>query len=243
MMELDLLAIGAHPDDVEIACGGTIAKLVKLGYRVGILDLTEGEMGTRGTKEIRAEESAASAKILGVKIRENLNLGDGHFDNTKVNQLKIVQLFRKYKPRIILIPHWHERHPDHVHAHYLAKEAWFYSGLEKVETIFAGKSQQAWRPHHYFHYMQTYEFHPSFIVDISDVHDARMNALAAFKSQFYDPSSKEPQTFLSSKYFLDLLETRMKYFGQKIGVEYGEPFLSVDTPGISNLFDLKFFKG
>jgi N-acetylglucosamine malate deacetylase 1 len=242
-MELDVLAVGAHPDDVELSCAGTIAKCVKLGYNVGILDLTEGELGTRGTKEIRAAESEAAAKILGVKIRETLSLGDGSFENNKANQLKVIQMYRRFRPRVLLIPHSHERHPDHEHAHYLAKEAWFYSGLTKIETTYAGKNQLPWRPHNYFQFMQTYEFEPSFIVDISDVYETRMNAIKAFKSQFFDPSSKEPSTFLSSKAFWELLETRSKYFGQKIGVEHGEPYISVETPGISNIFDLKFFKG
>ena len=238
-MELDILAVGAHPDDVELSCGGTIAKCAKLGYKVGVLDLTEGEMGTRGSKEVRSKEATDAAKILGVKIRENLNLGDGGFEVNRATRLKVIQAYRRFRPRILLIPPPRERHPDHEHAHVLAKEAWFYSGLTKIETTFSGKKQEPWRPHTYYCFMQTFEFTPTFIVDISDVYDKRLAALKAFSSQFYNPASKEPKTFLSTQSFQDLLETRMKYYGQKIGVQYGEPYLSVDTPGISNILDIK----
>lgn len=242
-MNLDILAIGAHPDDVELSAGGTVAKCVRLGYKVGILDLTEGETGTRGSARIRAQEAKDASKILGVSIRENLRLPDGKFEVNHNNQLKVVQIYRKYKPKILLLPHWHERHPDHVHAHYLCREAWFYSGLEKIKTTLNGKQQKPWRPHQYFHFMQKYEFEPSFIVDISDVYDIRVAAIKAHKSQFYDPDSKEPETFLSQKSFLDFMETRMKYYGSKIGVKYGEPFYSVEAIGIKDLFELVVFKG
>jgi bacillithiol biosynthesis deacetylase BshB1 len=242
-MELDLLAIGAHPDDVELSCGGTIAKCVKLGYGVGILDLTEGEMGTRGSREIRTREAASAAKVLGVKVRESLSLPDGGFEVNRKSRLAVIKTIRKYRPKILLMPHWRERHPDHVRANTLCREAWFYSGLSKIETTLAGKKQLPWRPHHYFHYMQTYEFTPSFIVDISDVYETRFEALKAFKSQFYNPDSKEPATFLSQKSFLDFMETRMKYYGQAIGTKYGEPFYSVHPVGITDLFGMKMFKG
>jgi bacillithiol biosynthesis deacetylase BshB1 len=242
-MKLDILAIGAHPDDVELACGGTVAKSVKAGYKVGLVDLTEGELGTRGDKKIRAKEAADAAKILGVAIRENLRIPDGRIEVSTANMNKVISLYRKYRPEIILIPHWQERHPDHVHAHQLCREAQFYSGLRKISVRTYGKKLQPWRPHKYLHYMQKHEFTPSFIVDISDVFDIRVEAIKAHKSQFYNPSSSEPVTFLSQKSFLDFMETRMKYFGQQIGVQYGEPFYSVEPIGINDLFDLQMFKG
>src|SRR6185369_4568023 len=176
-MELDILAIGAHPDDVELSAGGTIALSVKQGYKVGVLDLTEGEMGTRGTKRIREREAADATKILGVHARENLNLGDGRFEVNEKNRLAVIKIIRKYRPKILLMPPMQERHPDHVHAHILCREAWFYSGLRKIETSLGGKKQEPWRPQNYFAYMQTYEFEPTFIVDISEVYDIRLAAM------------------------------------------------------------------
>ncbi len=240
-MKLDLLAIGAHPDDVELACGGTVAKCVKRGYKVGIIDLTEGELGTRGNKIIRRDEAKKAAIILGVKIRENLRIPDGNIEINRKNLIRVIEIYRKYRPDIILIPHWQERHPDHVHAHYLCREAQYYSGLGKIKLNTHGKKLDAWRPGKYFHYMQKYEFTPSFIVDISDVYDLRVKAIKAHESQFYDPNSMEPETFLSSQYFLEFMETRMKYFGQKIGVKYGEPFYSVESIGVNDIFGLRLF--
>lgn len=239
---IDILAIGAHPDDVELCCAGTMAAATKLGYSVGIVDLTEGELGTRGTSAIRAKEADAAAKILGC-VRVNLHLKDG---GVRVNQntlRSLIGVIRKYRPKILLIPHSHERHPDHVETHNLAREAWFYSGLRKIKTVSNGKQQLPWRPNNYFHYMQWYEFTPSFIVDVSEVFEIRRRAILAHKSQFHDPRSKEPQTILSQESFLDFVETRAKYFGQKIGVKYGEPFYSVESVGISDLFSLKLFHG
>ena len=241
-MKLDILAIGAHPDDVELACGGTIAKSVKAGYKVGIIDLTQGELGTRGNREIRARESIEAAKILGVKVRENLKIPDGKIDLSRKNLNKVIEVYRKYRPEIILIPHWHERHPDHVHSHYLCREAQYYSGLRKISLRTYGKKLDPWRPNKYFHYMQKYEFTPSFIVDISDVFDIRIAAIKAHKSQFYRADSTEPETFLSQKSFLDFMETRIKYYGQQIGVKYGEPFYSVEPIGIKDLFVLQMFE-
>ncbi|MBI3364766.1 MAG: bacillithiol biosynthesis deacetylase BshB1 [Ignavibacteriae bacterium] len=241
-MKLDLLAIGAHPDDVELTCSGTLAKATKLGYKVGIVDLTEGELGTRGNDKIRAKEATAAAKTLGC-VRENLHLPDGNIEINKKNRLKLIQIYRKYRPKIILIPHFGERHPDHVHAHHLCREAWFYSGLRKIETKLNGKRQEPWRPHNYFHFMQWQEFEPSFIVDITDVYEQRVKSIRAHKSQFYNPKSKEPQTILSQQSFLDFVETRAKSFGFKIGAKYGEPFYSVEPIGITDIVGLKMFKG
>jgi bacillithiol biosynthesis deacetylase BshB1 len=240
--EVDVLAIGAHPDDVELSCGGTVANCVQQGYKVGILDLTRGELGTRGTPKTRAEEAANAASVLGVMVRENLGLPDGNIEVNEKNRLKLISVYRKYRPKILLMPHWLERHPDHEHAHTLAREAWFYSGLRKIETKSNGKIQEPWRPERYFHFMQTYEFTPSFIVDISSTYETRVNAMMAYKSQFYNPASKEPATFLSQKSFIELLETRMKYYGSQINAKYGEPFYSVETIGVTDLFALPKFK-
>lgn len=242
-MELDLLAIGAHPDDVELTCGGTVAKCARLGYRTGILDLTAGELGTRGTAAGRAREAAAAGKILGASVRECLSLPDGGITVDRRSTLRLMTIIRKYRPKIVLIPHSEERHPDHVHAHALAREASFYAGLRKIGTRLAGRRQEPWRPRHLFHYMQWLEFRPSFIVDISDVHGIRMKSILAHRSQFYDPSSSEPSTLLSDKGFLEFVEARARNFGASIGAKYGEPFYSPSPVGIADIFSLKLFAG
>jgi len=237
-MELDILAVGAHPDDVELCCGGTLVKAVRHGRRVGIIDLTEGELGTRGSREIRAKEAAAAAKILGA-VRENLSLPDGNIEMHQKNILKLVSVYRKYRPKCILIPHYEERHPDHVHAHYLAKEAWFYSGLRKMKTKFRGKDQEPWRPLAMFHYMQWYEFVPSFVIDITDVYETRLASIKAHRSQFHDPASKDPQTILSHPSFLKFIEARAITHGMRIGVAYAEPFYSIGPVGVADILELK----
>ena len=244
-MNIDVLAIGAHPDDIELACCGTIAKLVKQGKQVGILDLTQGELGTRGTKHIRNNEAKTAAKILGVAFRENLKLTDGSFEVNQKNILKVIQVIRKYRPKILLIPPFHERHPDHEHAHRLAKEALFYSGLKNISTKENGKLQEAFRPDTYFQFMMRYEFQPSFIVDISDVYEIRVKAIEAFASQLHSVTykSNEPETLLSKASFKDLLEIRAKYFGSQIGVKYGEPFYYHQPLGVTDIFSLKLFFG
>ncbi|MFH2004863.1 MAG: bacillithiol biosynthesis deacetylase BshB1 [Bacteroidota bacterium] len=242
-MQLDVLAIGAHPDDVELGCAGTIAKLVQLKYRVGILDLTEGELGTRGSKAIRAKEAKLASKILGIHTRENLHLLDGNIEINQENKIKLIRILRKYRPKILLFPHWHDRHPDHVHANQLSQQAWFYSGLVNFKTEIEGKKQLPWRPHYYFNYMMKYEFIPSFIVDITDVYDIRQKAVRAYKSQFYNPQSKDPETLLSKKSFLEFIDTRAKFYGQMIGVKYGDPLYSVNPFGVNDLFDLKIMQG
>ncbi|MGA9118276.1 MAG: bacillithiol biosynthesis deacetylase BshB1 [Bacteroidota bacterium] len=225
-MKLDVLAIGAHPDDVDLSCGGTIIKLGKLGKGVGIVDLTRGEMGTRGTQEIRLQEALDAAKVLGVTIRENLGLPDGNIEGTMENKLPLVQVIRKYRPDVLLMPYWMDRHPDHEHAYTLSRESWFLAGLLKVETFDDGKRQEPWRPRAYYHYMQWHQFAPTFIVDITDEFEQRMECVRAFRSQFYDPSSQERETVLSTPEFLEMLKTRMAYFGDRIGVRFGEPFFS-----------------
>ncbi|MBI5475025.1 MAG: bacillithiol biosynthesis deacetylase BshB1 [Ignavibacteriae bacterium] len=237
-MKLDALAIAAHPDDIELACSGTIIKLVRQGKRVGILDLTRGELGTRGTEQIREQEAREATKLLGVHARENLGLPDGNIEVNQANKLKVVEIIRKYQPDIMFFPHWLERHPDHEHTHQLAREAWFYAGLAKIITTHDGKNQEPFRPRSYYHFMQTYEFSPSFVVDISDVYEQRMETVQAFKSQFHDPRSSERETFLSSPGFMRFLESRLEYYGDRIGRKYGEPFFSVNLVGIENPFHL-----
>lgn len=237
-MKLDVLAIAAHPDDVELSCSATIATLVQQNRKVGILDLTEGERGTRGTKALRRKEALTSSKILGVRVRKNLHLPDGNIEINQTNIKKIIQVIRHYQPMILLFPHWLERHPDHEHAHRLCREAWFYSGLKKYPTTYKGKTQDSFRPKKYFHYMQKYEFHPSFIVDVSDVYEKKKESLMAFRSQFYDSKSKERETMLSSKLFLESIYARDRHFGSVINVEYGEPFYSVEPLGVGSFFSL-----
>ncbi|HTX18342.1 MAG TPA: bacillithiol biosynthesis deacetylase BshB1 [Bacteroidota bacterium] len=237
-MQLDILAIGAHPDDVELACGATVALMVRAGKRVGILDLTDGELGTRGSREIRKREAAESARVLDVEIRSRLGLPDGNIEVSRKNILKVVEVVRTFRPAVLLFPHSLERHPDHEHAHRLCREAWFLAGLEKIKTVVRGKGQEPHRPKKYFHYMQKYEFSPSFIVDVSSIYNAKSIALAAFKSQFYNPKSKERETLLSSRLFLQSIEARDRHFGSLINAEFGEPFFSVEPLRIRSLSDL-----
>ena len=241
-MKLDILAFGSHPDDIELTCAGTLWKAVREGKKVGIIDMTQGELGTRGNNRIRAKEAAAAAKILGC-VRENLNISDGNIELTMKNRIKVIQVIRKYRPRYLLIPHFSERHPDHVNTHHLCREAWFYAGLKKIGTKIDGTMQEPWRPENYFNYMQWQEFQPTFIIDITDAFDRRLQAILAHKSQFYDPKSKDPQTLLSQKSFLDFVETRAKFYGYQIGVKYGEPFYSVEPIGLTTLSGLQMFKG
>jgi N-acetylglucosamine malate deacetylase 1 len=242
-MKTDVLAIGAHPDDLELSCGGTIAKLVQQGHSVALADLTQGELGTRGTKEIRAREALEAARILGVATRRNLQIPDGGIAIKRENILKVITLIRELQPSILIIPHGVERHPDHVHTHQLCREAWFYSGLEKLPTKLRGTRQHPHRPHHFFEFMQWHEFKPAFIVDISETYETKMESIRAHASQFFNPKSKERETKLSSPEFLHTIETRCKYYGQKIGVKYGEPFLTNFSIGVKDLFDLQVIKG
>ena len=237
-MKLDVLAIGAHPDDIELTCSGTLIKMVGQGRKVGILDLTEGELGTRGNKKIRAREAAAAASLIGVTVRQNLGLPDGNIENTLKNRLKIVRVLRALRPEILLLPYSVDRHPDHEHAHRLGREAWFLSGLEKVGTTHRGRSQEPFRPRAYYYYMQWHEFEPSFIVDVTAQYERRLEVVKAFRSQFYDPANKERETILSTPEFLDRIRTRLEYYGDKIGTTYGEPFGSPKALRIDDLFTL-----
>jgi bacillithiol biosynthesis deacetylase BshB1 len=235
-MKLDVLAIGAHPDDVELSSGGTVVKLVKQGRKVGLVDITRGELGTRGSGEIREKEAADAARALGVEVRTNLGMPDGDIVNNAENRAKLIKVIRRHRPDILLIPYSVDRHPDHENTNVLCREAWFHSGLTRIETEDKGKPQTAFRPRAYYCFMQWFEFTPSFIVDISDEIEARMEAARAFKSQFYDPESKDPDTSLSDPRFLEWVKTRLAYYGSKIGVEYGEPFFSPHPIRIDDLW-------
>jgi N-acetylglucosamine malate deacetylase 1 len=237
-MKLDILAIGAHPDDVELSCGGTVAKLTRQGYRVGLVDITDGEMGTRGSREIRAAEAAQAARILGVACRDSLSIPDAGVEVTKENILSLIRVIRHHQPEVLLIPHPVDRHPDHERSHKLAKDAWFYSGLRKIETELNGVVQEAHRPRAYYHYMQWFQFEPSFIIDITETFDQRIEAMKAFRSQFYDPESTEPSTILSTPEFIEMIHTRAAFYGDKIGVKYGEAFFSPATLPVRDLFTL-----
>jgi N-acetylglucosamine malate deacetylase 1 len=238
-LTIDVLAIGAHPDDIELSSAATVAKLVRQGYRVGILDLTEGELGTRGTREIRRKEADAAAEILGVQFRKNLRLPDGNIEVNRANTFAVMKAIRAHTPSVLLFPHWLERHPDHEHTNRLCREAWFYSGLEKMKTTMNGKKQEPHRPKKCYHFMQKFEFTPSLIVDVSDVYDVKKAALAAFASQFHNPRSSERETLLSSSTFLDHVYARDLHFGSLINSTYGEAFFAVEPIGVDTFFDIK----
>jgi N-acetylglucosamine malate deacetylase 1 len=238
-LKLDILVLAAHPDDAEISCGGTIAKHVSLGHKVGIVDFTRGELGTRGTPETRAKEATEGARILGASIRENLGLKDGFFQNDPEHQLTVVRAIRKFQPEIILANAVFDRHIDHGKGASLGYDASFLSGLVKVETQDAsGKKQLPWRPKAVYHYIQSNYIAPDFIVDISDFLETKMKAVRAFKTQFYDPDSREPETYISNPVFLNMLEARATEFGHAIGKKYGEGFTVRRYPGVNTLFDI-----
>lgn len=224
MLKLDILAIGAHPDDVELGCGATIAKEISLGKKVGILDLTRGELGTRGSADIRDVEAKESAKILGVSVRENLAFADGFFLNDKNHQLEIIKMIRKFKPEIVLCNAIDDRHIDHSKGSKLVSDASFLSGLRKIETILEGKAQKAWRPKHVYHYIQWKNIEPDFVVSVDGFMEKKLEAVKAYGSQFYDPMSKEPNSPISSKNFIESVSYRARDLGRLIGVEFAEGF-------------------
>jgi bacillithiol biosynthesis deacetylase BshB1 len=238
-MKLDILVFAVHPDDAELGCSGTILKHIALGKKVGIVDFTRGELGTRGTAETRDEEAAESAKILGLHVRENLRFKDGFFKNDETHQLEVIKMVRKYQPEIILTNALHDRHPDHARAGDLANDAIFLSGLIKVETKLDGVSQAAWRPRLVLQYIQDRYIEPDIIIDITDFINQKEECIRAFKTQFDSKDNKEPQTYISSPEFLDSVTGRAREFGKQIGVKYGEGFTSRKLLGIDNLFDLK----
>lgn len=220
-MKIDALFIGSHPDDIELTCGGTVCKLVKSGKKIGILDLTKGELSTRGNLTQRKKETDKATKVLGVNFRKNLGLKDGDIQNNFANRLKLIKLIREYKPELVFAPYASDRHPDHINASNLIREAVFYSGLRKIAT---GKLP-AFRPNKVFYYRHAYDIPVSFIMDFSDVFEKKMEAIKCYESQFYNPEYKnQPETYISNKRFLGDITARSRFFGFKIGVEYGEPF-------------------
>ncbi|WP_027136618.1 bacillithiol biosynthesis deacetylase BshB1 [Gaetbulibacter saemankumensis] len=239
-MKLDILAIGAHPDDVELSCGATIAKEVAQGKQVGILDLTRGELGTRGTAQTRDEEAKDAAAILKVAVRENLKFADGFFINDKKHQLEIIKVIRKYQPDVVFCNALDDRHIDHSKGSKLASDACFLSGLVKIETKDEfGNTQPAWRPKHVYHYIQWKNLQPDFVVDVTGYIDVKMQSVLAYKTQFFDENSKEPQTPISSKNFADSVIYRARDLGRLVGVEYGEGFNVERYVAVDSVFDLK----
>lgn len=238
-MKLDILAIGAHPDDVELSCSATIAKEIERGKKVGILDLTRGELGTRGTAEIRDKEAADAAKILGVSVRENLEFSDGFFVNNVSHQLEIIKVLRKYRPEIVLCNAIEDRHIDHGKGAQLVADSCFLSGLRKIETILNGNSQEAWRPKNVFHYIQWKNLTPDVVVDVTGFMDKKLDSVKAYRSQFFDENSSEPETPISSSNFLESITYRAKDLGRLIGAEYGEGFTVSRYVAVDSLFDLK----
>ena len=237
-MKLDILAFGAHPDDVELGCGGTIAKEVSLGKKVGIIDLTRGELGTRGSVEIRNHESAAAARILGVSIRENLDMRDGFFVNDEKHQLEIIKMIRKYQPEIVLCNAIDDRHIDHGKGSKLVSDACFLSGLMKIETTVDGKKQEAWRPKLIYHYIQWKNIEPDFVVDITGFTEKKIAAILSYGSQFYNANSDEPETPIATKNFLESLNYRAQDLGRLIGTDYAEGFTVERYLAVNSLGDL-----
>ena len=241
-MKLDILAIGAHPDDVELGCGGTLFKEINSGKKVGILDLTRGELGTRGTPETRDEESENAAKILGIHIRENMRFADGFFVNDKKHQIELIKIIRKYRPEIVLCNAIEDRHIDHAKGSNLVSDSCFLSGLIKIDTKCDADDdcwQEPWRPKFVYHYIQWKNIEPDFVVDISNSIDKKMEAVLAYKTQFYNPNSDEPETLISSKNFTDSVKYRARDLGRLIGVDYAEGFTTERYLGVNSLFDLK----
>jgi len=240
-MKLDLLAIGVNPDDVEIGCYGTIINEIKNGKKAGVLDLTQGELGSRGSVETRYEEAAKAAMIMGVSVRENLKMRDGFFQNDEEHQRKLIVAIRKYQPEVVITNALSDRHPDYGRAAKLTTDSCFLSGLRKVETKDEkGDQQEPWRPKYIFHYIQDRYHEPDFIIDISDVFEQRMEAIKAYTTQFYNPENEDdgPQTYISTSAFLDSIVARARVIGKKIGVQYGEGFNTEKSLGIKNLDSL-----
>lgn len=238
-MKLDILAFGAHPDDVELGCSGTIAKEVSFGKKVGIIDLTRGELGTRGSAEIRDEEAKEGARILGVSVRENLRFADGFFVNDEKHQLEIIKKIRKYRPEIVLCNAIDDRHIDHARGSKLVSDACFLSGLRKIETFENGEKQEAWRPKLVYHYIQWKNIEPDFVVDISGFMDKKLASVLAYKTQFFDEKSNEPSTPISDKNFLDSVTYRARDLGRLIGVDFAEGFTVERFVAVNSLYDLK----
>lgn len=237
-MKLDILVLAVHPDDAELGCSGTILKHIALGKKVGIIDFTRGELGTRGTAETRDTEAADSARILGLHARENLGFRDGFFQNDEQHQLEIVKMIRKYQPEIVLTNALHDRHPDHGRAGDLANDACFLSGLSKIATELDGQAQQAWRPGLILQYIQDRYIKPDIIVDISPYFETKIASIKAFKTQFFNPDLDGPDTYISSPDFFESVIGRAREFGKSIGTTYAEGFTSRKLLGVDDLFHL-----
>ncbi len=238
-MKLDILAFAAHPDDIELAASGTLMKHIAAGRKVGIVDLTQGEMGSRGSIEIRYNEAAASTKIMGIHARVNLKMKDGFFEINESNKRLIIEQIRRFQPEIVLANAVNDRHPDHGRGSQLVSEACFLSGLRKVKTSWNVIEQSEFRPNAVYHYIQDYYIKPDFVVDVTDYVDRKMEAIFAFKSQFFDPNSTEPETPISGEGFTDFVKARMNEFGRPIGAKYGEGFTVDRLIGVESFFDLK----
>jgi bacillithiol biosynthesis deacetylase BshB1 len=243
MLKLDILVLAVHPDDAELGCGGTIAKHVDMGHAVGIVDLTRGELGTRGSAEIRDQEAAEAGRILGLSVRENLSIPDGFFENSRQYQLKVISAIRKYQPEIIITNAYHDRHPDHGRANQLVEVAAFLSGLRKIETMDeqTHEWQQEWRPKQVLHFIQDNYIQPDILIDVTNYWDIKMKSVFAYGSQFHNPewNEDEPQTYISSPQFTAVVEGRGREFGKSIGVKYAEGFTSKKILGVDSLMDLR----
>ena len=236
-MKLDLLVFSAHPDDAELGCGGTIIKAVHQGRKVGIVDLTKGELGSRGTVEIRAQEAASSAEVLGVEVRENMGFRDGFFTNDESHQLALIKMVRRYQPEVVLAAAPYDRHPDHARASRVIVDACFLSGLVKIETKHDDQPQSPWRPAALYHFIQSVWLEPDFVVDVSEHWEQKMQAIKAYRSQFFN-DSPGPETYINNPQFLKMIEARGVEFGHSIGVQYGEGFIANRNVGVKDLFEL-----
>ena len=237
-MKLDILAIGVHPDDVELGCAGTLLKHIKMGKKVGILDLTRGELGTRGSGPLRVKEAESARKLMGALVRDNVRMKDGFFQHTQENLKKIAQVIRKYQPEIVLANALSDRHPDHARAAKLTSDACFIAGLAKVKTYNKKKLQERWRPKTVYHYIQDHTLHPDFVVDISPYIEKKLDLVLCFKSQFFNPKSSELDSPISGKSFLDSVKAKSSVYGRIIGVEFAEGFNVARPIGVDNIFDI-----
>ncbi|MGB5983394.1 MAG: bacillithiol biosynthesis deacetylase BshB1 [Nonlabens sp.] len=237
-MKLDILAIGAHPDDVELSCAGVLLKEQSRGRKTGVLDLTRGELGSKGTAQTRDQEAADAAKIMKLSVRENLGFADGFFTNDREHQLEIVKIIRKYRPEIVLCNAVEDRHPDHARGSDLSSVSCFLSGLKKIETVLDGKKQEHWRPKHVYHYIQWLDLKPDIVVDISGFIDQKIDAVQAYKTQFYNPDDTSEDTPISTKNFLDSIKYRSANYGRIIGTDHAEGFITERYPAVDSVFDL-----
>ncbi len=233
-MKVDILAFGVHPDDVELGCSGTLIASIAQGKKVAVVDLTRGELGTRGSAETRDAEAADAAKIIGVQARENLKMADGFFQNDEEHQRKVITVIRKYQPEIVLCNAPEDRHPDHGRSAKLVSDAAFFSGLRKIETVYQNNKQEHWRPHYVFHYIQDRYLKPDFLFDVSDHFEQKIKAILCYSTQFNSTDNSEPQTYISTPDFLDVIKARALMFGKRIGVKYAEGYLTTKMIGVKN---------